>query len=74
MNDHDLLALMVRVDPMTRRVPEGIREIAKDIEAAERERWTAEATKMADEWDEGRPLDGTVSTALRELVRRVCVA
>ena len=39
--------------------------------AAERERWTTEAHKMADSWDDGRPLDGTVSTALRELVRRI---
>ena len=44
------------------------------VAAKERERWAAEAQKMADGWDDARPLDGTVSTALRELVRRVCVA
>ena len=39
MSDDELLALMVKVDPMTRRIPEGIRAIAQAIEAAERERW-----------------------------------
>ena len=38
MTDEKLLALMMAVDPLTRRIPEGIRAIAQAIEAAERER------------------------------------
>ena len=38
MDDDKIMALMVKVDPMTRRIPEGIRAIAHAIEAAERER------------------------------------
>jgi len=44
-----------------------------DARAAERERWTDEANHMAKEWETCRPFDASVSMALRELVRRVCV-
>lgn len=43
MTDEKLLTLMQSVDPLTRRVPEGIRFIAQAIEAAERERWIAKS-------------------------------
>ena len=46
MTDEKLLALMMAVDPLTRRIPEGIRAIAQAIEAAERER----CAKVCDEY------------------------
>ena len=46
MTDDALLALMIKVDPMTRRIPEGIRAIAQGIEAAERERWQSKAHEL----------------------------
>ena len=37
MNDDELLDLMKRVDPQAVRLPPGIKEIAAEIEAVERE-------------------------------------
>ncbi len=39
MKDENLLRLLLEVDPQTRRIPPGIREIANAIEAIERERY-----------------------------------
>jgi len=38
MNDDELMKLMAQVDPQTKRIPPGIREIVDAVEAAERER------------------------------------
>lgn len=51
MTDDKLLELMKRVDPLTARIPPGVRAIANAVEAAERER----CAKLCEQWDATHP-------------------
>ena len=71
MNSTEPPAVAGRVKRGVRR--QGPTRAEVDARAAERKRWTDEANRMAEGWEACRPFDGSVSMALRELVRRVCV-
>jgi hypothetical protein len=47
MTDDELMAVMVKVDPLTRRIPAGIRAIAQSIEALARAQALEDAAKCA---------------------------
>jgi hypothetical protein len=48
MTDDELMALMVKVDPLTRRIPEGIRAIAQSIESLVRAQALEDAAKVCE--------------------------
>ena len=63
---------MIKVDPMTRRIPEGIRAIAQSIEAAERERWKERAIAACNSAGDG-PDVGCCPTYWED-AREACIA
>jgi len=48
MTDDELMAVMVKVDPLTRRIPAGIRAIAQSIEALARAQALEDAAKVCE--------------------------
>lgn len=65
MTDDDLMKLMLKADPRCVRIPPGVRAIADEIEAAERERWQSTVEHAVLELDEVD--DATAQAQARDL-------
>lgn len=63
MTDDELMAVMVKVDPLTRRIPAGIRAIAQAIESLVRAQALEDAAKVCDGLHKTRFEDPRETTA-----------